>query len=419
MAVDGTVDSGLVADQAAADAAQREELQEQVPEAAPAFDAGKVDLENPDALAVLTDDQLNKVEQHNAEHPAPVTEAEKLAAADTATKTAEAAAAEKATADATKYAGKYATPEALSTGVLEIAKKLGYDEKAFKFMLETVSESGGTKSIETLYAKLEKQLGEKGAAPAASQGDSAQGSGQPGTPSGATQFNPADPQVKNAVDQLTNSQLAQSSLAHRMAAKGLELPKDMTEFDQLAEVNPYFAMEFKQAYQELYRANEAQAQGFYEAQRTVVGANAGVVDADEKAIRAMATEQGFKLTDAEIASVKAAAIASPFNYEDKFGHRFLRPNAVRDHFLVHDFPGKAKEIALNKQTEGRQQAISDLEKAGKRETRGLGTSKLGSRLRAVQTMPDLNDPDVIAGLPDAALSDPEGYFLKQGFVKRT
>ena len=83
--------------------------------------------------------------------------------------------------------------------------------------------------------------------------------------------------------------------------------------------------------------------------------------------------------------------------------------------MITALPGKLKEIALNKEIAGRTQAVNDLEKAKKREVSSLGTSSLSTKTRTIQKMPDLNDPNVIASLPDEALNDPEGYFKRQGF----
>lgn len=393
-------------------AEETQQTQETTP---PEFDPSKVDLSNPDHMELLTDEQIEQVEKYNKEHPAPVPGTEEETPGKDTAEEAAAAAAEKAKADATKYAGKYATTDDLVKGVSEIAEKLGLPKDAFQLVLDSAKEAGEFKSVEGLYKKLEKQLSEKGAAPA----QEAKPGATPGkdTVASPDTFNPQDPQVKQSVDQLTVSQIASSSLAQRMQAKGLALPKDMPEFDALAELNPYFAMEFKQLYQELYKANLEQAKGWFDAEKTLTTANASVVDADSKAIKALADEQGFKVTDEEIAAVKTAALANPASYETRYDHKFLRANAVRDQFLVSVLPTKIKEIALAKQSEGRAQAAADLERAGKREVRSLGTAKLGSRTRAIQKMPDLTDPDVLAALPDAALNDPEGYFRKQGFVK--
>jgi hypothetical protein len=200
-----------------------------------------------------------------------------------------------------------------------------------------------------------------------------------------------------------------------MSKKGISLPTNMEEFEALKEINPYYAVEFKQAYRDLYANNLKQAEGYFEAAKTVTQSNASVADTDSQAIQKMATEQGFKVSDAELEAVKTAAIANPFNYETRYGHKFLRANAVRDQFLVSVLPQKIAEIKLSGEVNGREQALSDMDKAGHREVKSLGTSRLSTKTRAIQKMPDLNDPDVIASLPDAALNDPDRYF--QNFKK--
>jgi hypothetical protein len=397
-APDGT-EGGAVAEPVAAAA---DELVPEEP-AAPEFDASKVDVGDSEALAGLDDAQLAEVQ--NLKPASPAAEPGKgTPAGDTDAGKA---------APAGKYAGKYATTDELSKGVTEIAGKLGYQKEALQAVLDAAKEAGEFKSVELLYKKLERQLSEKGAAPAATVADPNAGPDK-GTPAADT-FSPTDPKVSQAVDQLTVSQLANSPLAQEMSKKGISLPTNMEEFEALKEINPYYAVEFKQAYRDLYANNLKQAEGYFEAAKTVTQSNASVADTDSQAIQKMATGQGFKVSDAELEAVKTAAIANPFNYETRYGHKFLRANAVRDQFLVSVLPQKIAEIKLSGEVNGREQALSDMDKAGHREVKSLGTSRLSTKTRAIQKMPDLNDPDVIASLPDAALNDPDRYF--QNFKK--
>ena len=375
-----------------------------------AFDPSKVDLSDPDALAALTDEQFAEVTKHNASpqpEPAPGTPDSDTDAA------AKAAAAEKAAAG--KYAGKYATTDDLVKGVTEIAKKVGVDVTAF---VEAAKESKEFKSLESLYKRMEKTLGEKGAVTTGSQGDPAK---PPATGTAdADTFDPANPDVANAIDKLTLQQLAGSALSTRLQSKGLAMPTNMEEFDELAEKSPYFAMEVKQAYEALYRSNTEQAKGFFEAKRTVEGANAGVVATDTQSLKALATEQGFTLSDVEVEAAKTAALANPNSYETRYGHKFLRPNAVRDHFLVNALPAKLGEIKIAQQAAGRTQAVADLERAKNKEVGGIGAAKLNTRTRVAGKMPDVTNPDVLATMPDEILNyvgGPEAYYLSKGFTK--
>jgi hypothetical protein len=396
-APDGTEGGAPVAPAVPDNSAGQEEPQE------PVFDASKVDANDSEALSRLDDAQLAEVQ--NVKPASPAAEpAQGTPANDTGAGTA---------APAGKYAGKYATIDDLSKGVTEIAAKLGYQKEALQAVLDSAKETGEFKSVEALYKKMERQLSEKGAAPAATVADPNAGPDK-GTPAADT-FSPTDPKVSQAVDQLTVSQLANSPLAQEMSKKGISLPTNMEEFEALKEINPYYAVEFKQAYRDLYANNLKQAEGYFEAAKTVTQSNASVADTDSQAIQKMATEQGFKVSDAELEAVKTAAIANPFNYETRYGHKFLRANAVRDQFLVSVLPQKIAEIKLSGEVNGREQALSDMDKAGHREVRSLGTSRLSTKTRAIQKMPDLNDPDVIASLPDAALNDPDHYF--QNFKK--
>lgn len=403
----GEVDGQLLKDQEIAEQEQAKEL-----DTAPAFDPSVIDVTDSDALAGLTDEQIESVSKHNREKAAGTPEGESgsdTSSTDTA-QTAEAAAAAKASETATKYAGKYATTDDLAQGVSEIGKKLGVDVSAF---IGAAKESGEFKSLESLYKQFEKTLSERGAAASAQPGVTQPA---PLTDTAKTVTSPeTDPEVVKSVTQLAMTQLATSNLATRMQAKGLNLPKSMEEFEALTEINPYFAMEFKQTFQEAYRANMEDAKGYIEAERTVGSANASVVDADVKAVQDFAKENSFKLSDAEIESLKSQALANPYNYDTRHGHKFLRASAVRDQFMVSVLPSKIKEINISKNIEGRSQAVNDLKKASEREITSLGTSRISTKTRAIQKMPDLNDPAVIEHLPDAALNDPEGYFKSQGF----
>lgn len=377
----------------------------------PAFDPSTIDVEDSSVLGSLTDEQIEKVSeyQRNKAAGSPAPGADKATPGADTDQTPAPGSAEKGVETATKYAGKYASTDDLAKGVSEIGKKLGVDVSAF---IEAAKESGEFKSLESLYKRLEKTLSERGSAATTEQQGTAPAPAKD-TPKTATPE--TDPEVVKSVTGLTMQQLAASSLAQRMQAKGLNIPKNMEEFEALTEINPYFAMEFKQVFQETYRANMDEAKGYIEAERTVESTNASVVDTDVQAVKKFAEENGFKLSDEEIAAAKSAALANPFNYENKYGHKFLRANAVRDQFMVSVLPTKLKEIAVNKEIAGRQQAVSDLEKAKKREVSSVGTSSLSTKTRTIQKMPDLTDPAVIASLPDEALNDPEGYFRKQGF----
>lgn len=364
-----------------------------------------VDINDSDQLANLTEEELDAVAEV-APSPEKANEKEPLGTEDTEGNTeGEPAPTE---GDDQKFAGKYDSFDDLVQGVGEIAGKLGYSTKAFQRVIDAAIKADDSTSVEELYKGLESQLGDKGAV--------AQGAAKPGQEpaqadtSSTDTFNPSDPKVTVAVDQLTASQIAQSGLAGEFQKANLPLPKNMEEFDQLKVLNPYLAMEFKQLYSQMYQRNLGEAKGYFEAAKTVESSNAKVIDTDTQALTKIAEANGFKLTPEEIAEVKAAALAVPYNYDTKYGHKFLRANAVRDHFMATKMLDKLEEIKVAQQAAGRVQAVNDLNEAGRREIRSVGTSRLSTKTRAIQKMPDLSDPDVLAALPDEALRDPEGYF---------
>jgi len=368
----------------------------------PAFDPSKVDPNDGDALVNLSDEQIEAVHKFQTATPTP----EKAPATDTpAPDTVVKPAGSPAPAgSATVYAGKYASTDDLLKGVGEIGKKVGADDVAMQVVIDAAKKSGDFSSVETLYKLYESRLG---AVAASETGDSTAPGEDTAVDIAALQ---RDPEVTAQIDSLTTSQLAQSNLAQQMAAKGLALPKNMEEFSTLTEVAPYFAMAFQQAYKELFTANLEEAKGFVEAERSLESSNARVITTDTQSIQDFAKEQGFKLSDAEVAAVKTAALANPGNYESRYGHKFLREGALRDQFMITAMPSKLAEIKIAKEAEGRMQAVNDLKNIHRKEVTSIGTSRLTTKTRAAQKMPDLNDPDVVAQLPMAALEDPEGYF---------
>lgn len=371
----------------------------------PAFDPSKVDPNDGDALISLTDEQIEAVHKFQTATPTP----EKAPATDTPpTDTVEkkpaGEPAEKPAGSATVYAGKYTSTDDLLKGVGEIGKKVGADDVAMQVVIAAAQKSGDFSSVETLYKLYESRLG----AVAASE---TQDSTAPGEDTAVDMAAlRSDPEVSAQIDSLTTTQLAQSNLAQQMAAKGLALPKNMAEFEILTEVAPYLAMAFQQAYKELFTANLDEAKGYIEAERSLESSNARVMNTDTQSIQDFAKEQGFKLSDAEVAAVKTAALANPANYESRYGHKFLREGALRDQFMITAMPSKLAEIKIAKEAEGRMQAVNDLKNIHRKEVTSIGTSRLTTKTRAAQKMPDLNDPDVVAQLPMAALEDPEGYF---------
>lgn len=411
------VDDQALRDQQAADEANADkggapgatgETQDQ--ESAPAFDPSKIDVTDTEALAGLSEEQLAQVEEYEKTKAATPPEAspkKDTEAEDTGEKPG-GESAEKPTGGAAKYAGKYATIDELIKGVGELAKKVGVPVEAFQPVLDAAKALKQYASIEALYKNLEHVLSEKGAAPSQ---PASQPAAAPAKDTAATDtFDEADPKVLAAVNQLTLQQIAQSPIAARMAAKGISLPKNMEEFEALTEVNAYFASEFQRTYTELYRANIADAKSYFEAAKTVDSTNAKTTDSDVTAIRKLAEEHGFKVTDAEIDAAKAEALANAGSFEMRSGHKFLREGAVLTRFLHSVLPKKIDEIAVAKQAEGRMQAVRDLDAKKKAEVTAASTMGPGTRGRAVQQMPDLSDPDVVASLPDEALADPDKFF---------
>lgn len=389
---------GQVEDQTTGGQVEETEEQGFVPEG--------VDSTDSEQLSALSDEELDAVAEV-APSPEKAQEKEQLGKEPDTEETTEGEPAP-TEGDDQLFAGKYKSFDELVKGVDQIAQKLGYSSKAFQHVVEAAKAADDATSVEALYKGLEGQLGEKGAV---TQGEAKPG--QESAPAGTSStdtFNPQDPKVTVAVDQLTASQIAQSGLAGEFQKANLPLPTNMEEFDQLKVLNPYLAMEFKQLYSQMYQRNLGEAKGYFDAAKTVESSNAKVIDTDTKALTQIAEANGFKLTPEEIAEVKSAALGVPYNYETKYGHKFLRENAVRDHFMATKMLAKLEEIKVAQQAEGRVQAVNDLNAAGKREIRSVGTSRLSTKTRAIQKMPDLNDPAVLAGLPDEALNDPESYF---------
>lgn len=367
-------------------------------QSAPEFDPSKVDVDNPDALAVLDDEQIAKVSEFNAKKSetggAP-------AQADTA-KEGEGKPAEAPPAAPVKYAGKYESTDALAQGVMEIAKKLSYPAEAVQAVIDLAKASNDWTKLEAFYKSIEKTLHDK----------AAETSGPATVPAKAdtTVNDTPDEKLMIAVSNLTMSELSRSQLASEMAARNLPLPKNVKEFNDLVDTSPYYAAEFRRAYEEVFSKNLEEAQGRLQAQKSVETANKSVIDSDVTSLKELAVKNGFKLTDEEIEAAKTEALAKQYSYDDKFGVKFLRAGAIKEHFIANRLLDKLAEIKLASEAAGREQAIADLKKADGKTTSSISTSRLGTKTRADAKMPDLSDPDVVAALPDAALNDPEGYY---------
>jgi ribosomal protein L7Ae-like RNA K-turn-binding protein len=373
--------------------------------ATPEFDASKFNIDDHEAISNLTDEQLRSVEEYNKTASSQEEKPEAETSQSDTDETAAAAQAEKAATDAVKYAGKYATTDDLVKGVNEIAKKLGTDVEAF---IDVANETKDYKSVEALYKRLERKLSEGGAKSTGTEKAPEQDTAQSATPV-------QDPALVQEVTTLTSSQIAMSPLATQFAQKGLQLPNNMQEFAELTEAAPYLAMQFQQLFQMKFADNMKLAHGYQEATKTVETENAKAVDSDTQAIKALATQLKFDVTDEEINAVKAAAMASPYSYTEKYGVKFLRAGAVKDYFMTTQLPNKLTEIQNKATVTGREQAVKDLEAAAKKNPNSIGTAKISTKTRAIPKMPDLSDPDIVASLPDEALENPEKYF--KGFAK--
>lgn len=371
----------------------------------PVFDPAVPDEQ--DRLNQLTDEELEaldvKAKPANEPDPAP--------AQDTAGKDTSKDGASDVPA---KLAGKYETPEALVAGLGEATKKLGVPEWANEAAVTLAQKTGDYSVLEGLYKRYEKAIHEQAAAASAPTREEPTPAPQQDTAG----FDTSDPQLVNVATRTALNEIAASELGEQMRLRGIPIPKDLKEFNELVDTQPYFATQFKSEFQRLYTATMSEAREVKRAMDTVGSHNESTLKVDADAFKSVAKDLGIEITDQEISELTSKIATQPHLYETKYGVRFLRPGAVKEAFIATVLPGKISAIREAAIATGRAQATSDMERVQKRTPSTISNAGSVPRdNRSVQKVPDFTDQSVIEGLPDEALDDPEGYFKRKGFVK--
>lgn len=405
-----TADEKAAAEKAAADAAAaaaaEAETTEETETTETEFDPSTIDPNDTDALASLTEEQLDAVTEFQASQKK---EAQEKEAADNAPESEEeedtagtATGASAAAGDQqVKYADKYATPDELIKGVEALLGKLGYDNDFLRAQISTAKESKQYGAVEQMYKALEVEFGKRSSQPASAAPDAA--------PTQDTQqadtVSTEDKDFVNKISAVAFSRLQGSQLERDLKDEGLSLPTTSEEFKALREGAPYFAMKFEMDFKAAY---DEVAKEAIEHSTVLKGRdthNLGIVNSDVQAIKDFAAANDLKLSDAEIEQVKASALASPLSYETKAGVKLLRPEAVKDYFNARILPSKIKEMQTAALSKGRLEASEDLDKLHKKAVRSIGTSPLNTRTRTKTAKVNVDNPDEVAALSDEQLEN--------------
>ena len=374
------------------------------------FDPATVDVNDTEALARLSEDELEMVSNVKRDEDGkvlPEKEVEKEVA-DDAPPTGDTAG--KATGDTAsagdqqvKYADKYATSEDLVKGVEGLFTKLGYDNDIMRGVLAQAVEDKQFKSVERMYKALEVELGKRG---------SSQSTTQPAPESSPVRDTTTSDTVgaddKDFVERVSAvafGRLQGTQLEQELRRRGLELPRTTEEFDALKEGAPYYAMRFEQEFKASY---DSVARDAYEHTSTLKSKDThdlGIINSDTQALKEFATANELKLTDAEIETAKAQALASPYSYDVKAGVKLLRPDAIKEYFFARVLPAKVKEMQTSLLAKGRMEASEDLEKLHKKTVKSVGTSNLTTRSRTKKVDVNVDNPDEVSALTDEQLEN--------------
>lgn len=380
------------ADQQAAEAAEKAKVDQAAAEAAKVaenkFDPSKIDVNDPDVVGSLTDDEFRQLQEHLDKSPAAPAKVDK-AEADKDKGTP--APAEM------KYAGKFKDEDALVKGVEELSKKLELNP-VLQATIEAAKRDKAFGTLEAVYKQLEVEQGRKASAPPKPilEPDKV----------AAAAPDTSEEKLLNAVAAMTYSDLSRSELAEEFAKEGLEMPKTSKEFDALKTSSPYLASEYKRLFTATFEDHLGKARKHIEAKSKVETDNKTVVDSDTQAVKSFAEANGIKLTDAEMKAVVDTTLAMSWAFDTKDGVKFLRPGVLQAVFMSNVLPTKLAEIRQSAILRGRQQTIEDITAGRNKEfvtasTAGPG----GSRGRQTIAKPiDVNDPDQIHQMTDEELA---------------
>lgn len=398
-----------------------------------AFDPSKIDLNTAD-LSTLSADELRQLEEFVAKGETPAAAAEPApdAAGDkppekkeetstepgapaegeeptpkgetTETKPEDAPSPSEAPVEEKKYAGKYKTTDDLARGVGEAGKVLGFTEGMFEPLIEAAKKSGDWSAVEATYSKLNSEVGRRGGrGPEGTEG--VQEASRP-TPEGPTPE--LDEKVHAAVTDMTFDQLQGSVLAGEFRKIGRELPKDSAAFEELTREMPYLAMRFREEFARAYGVNIQAASKYVAAVKSAPAENARALDSGILSVREEAKKYGVELSDADVEAIKSEVSANPVWYNVREGVRFLRPDAVKAHFMATRLPMLIPQMIAQAKAEGRIEASRKMEELRRKEVHTVSTSPLSGSVqpsRSTKKKVDENDLAQIEALSDEELEE--------------
>lgn len=279
-----------------------------------------------------------------------------------------------------KFAEKFESSDALIEGVNAASESLKLPKDTFSDLIEAAKGSGKYESIERLYAKLDAAV-------------TTQSASQPPPPPPPPPASSSDTvsitqeerdAVLGQVLQVSLQEFQNSSLGREMTEKGIPIPTNSEELDELVADHPHYATMMRIKFSEISEKNLREAEEAVRAAKTVATHEKNVIDSDKAEVKAIGQKYGVDITDAEIDSVIEVVKAVPYNYELRYGQKFLRAGVIRDAFISKNVPKMIEAVRLKAEADGRVQAAKDLKAAHtdadlSPSTAGLPGAKAGTK----------------------------------------
>lgn len=332
-------------------------------------------------------------------------------AASTPPVTPPAPAAKKPGEEGYLYAGKYKSVDDMKKGFVEIGKPLNISEKILTKTLQYAEKTGDWTGVEEMYSEMQEQMRQQkrnpNAAPAQTSASAAPTQDTPpATPEGPTK----EQLALMVALQDTVLAVKESSVAKRLAKAGYTIPdkfmmdsKVTREFIELLKDDSRIeALELQQLIKDTVMESRSTALQYLQAEDESKSALETEKEAGKSAVKKFAETNGITVTDEEVDALVNEALASGYSFEDRNGVRFVRKDAVLQHYYATRAPAIIEQVKLATAAKARQEAIDDMKKLQRRTPSGISTNPIPSQQKREQAATvDVNDPMAVAGLSEA------------------
>lgn len=292
---------------------------------------------------------------------------------------------------AKKYADRFESTFDLIDGVLEEVKALGKDKKEISALVTEAQKSGDWSKVESKYKEYQSDYNKKveetkaKEKPVETTADTVQ---EPDMELGEYQA---------VLVETTMKQISDSDVARKFAKFDVKLPQTQEELDALEIAHPNLWMQYTDAFKRLYMANDENARGFLEADRTQSTHNETQLQQTKSQIEAFAKKYGTTVDPSEVERILTEAQKLDTVYENRHGVKFLRENSLYKYFLAEaaekiiENVRKATEAeALNR---GRAEAAKTIHSNNEAAPKTISTSQVPPTQSTAPKDPDWNNPD--------------------------